>query len=215
MLAPEGGRAGAAPRDFIVPVRTPAGDHALVLHADPRCFLDPLLRTGLDRQAPAARPLLLRAQPSQLRYPSAPRLQAGGQGCRPLPSVVEDAPAMQALRAQLRHRCRPGLPRRGRAGCVPAGRPFRLGAAGRVDEHEAWHLRPAHLRAGSPLMALLSTGVLVAVALATWRQHRRNAQMAQTAQQQRLLEPFFHLPFIGMAVRSGSRRRWLRFNDRL
>jgi len=215
VLAPEGGEPGRAPLDFIVPVRTPAGDHALVLHADPRRFLDPLLRTWPTVSA-SGETLLLRAQPSQLRYLSAPRLQAGGQGAPPAPpSVVEDAPAMHALRAR-----QPGTAAgpdyRGvavLAAFQPVGHSDWVLLA-KVDEHEA--LAPARALAGwVSLMALLSTGVLVAVALAAWRQHRRNAQMAQAAQQQRLLEPFFHLPFIGMAVRSAADGRWLRFNDRL
>ncbi len=84
----------------------------------------------------------------------------------------------------------------------------------KVDVAEA--LAPARrLALWVSTIAAVALAALAAGVLAWLRQQRRHQQLAMRAESQQMLEPFFHLPFIGMAVTSAATGQWLRFNDRL
>ncbi len=68
------------------------------------------------------------------------------------------------------------------------------------------------------MVILFAVAAVSMMLLLLWRQQRRAHQLAllvRTAEQDRLLNYFYELPFIGMAIISPETRHWLRFNNRL
>ena len=65
------------------------------------------------------------------------------------------------------------------------------------------------------LIALLAILVVSAVMYLFWRQRAQNERLALQAQSDRLLQQFFDLPFIGIAISSYVTKHWLKCNDHL
>jgi PAS domain S-box-containing protein len=68
------------------------------------------------------------------------------------------------------------------------------------------------------LVGFAAVVAITAALLMLWRQQQRaerHASLAEKAKAERLLQKFFHMPFIGIARASPTTRRWTEFNDRL
>ena len=210
---------GSLRMDFVVPVQGRATNGgavsgALVLHVDPGQYLYPMIQAWPNASA-SGETLLLREEQGRALYLNELRFQSGAALALTAPLDTPELPVAAALRAG-RAGSVQGLDYRGEA-VLAAYRP--VGRTGwmllaKIDRSEA--LAPARAVAGwISLMAALALAILGGAALGLLRQQRHNDQLELRARNQQLLEPFFHLPFIGMAVRSAADGQWLRFNDRL
>ena len=68
------------------------------------------------------------------------------------------------------------------------------------------------------LMALAAVAAIMLALWQLWRQQRRAQQLELVAEKGRadkLLQNFFDLPFVGMAITSAQTNHWVRFNDHL
>ena len=213
------GADGRLRMDFVVPVQGagPLGGRvsgALVLHVDPGQYLYPLIQSWPNASA-SGEILLLREEQGRALYLNELRFRSGAALSLTSPLDTPELPAAVALRSRQTGAVE-GRDYRGET-VLAAYRP--VGQSGwmllaKIDQSEA--LAPARAVAvWVSLMAVLAVAILGAAALGLLHQQRRNDQLELRTRNQQLLEPFFRLPFIGMAVRSAPDGRWLRFNDRL
>jgi two-component system sensor histidine kinase/response regulator len=210
--------AGQLHLDFVVPIPAIAGsalpgNAALVLHVDPAQYLYPLIQAWPTASA-SGEFLLMRPQDGRVLYLNELRFRRGT--ALVLDSTL-DAPGPAASAVRLG---RPGIAEGADYRTVPVLAAYRpVGQSGwmllaKIDTAEA--MAPARaLAVWVSLMAALALTILAAVTTGWWRQRQRSELLLRQAQDRALLEPFFHLPFIGMAVRSGATGQWLRLNDRL
>lgn len=64
------------------------------------------------------------------------------------------------------------------------------------------------------LVALVAIGVVGAIAVMFWHQRLRTHRLELQAQSARLMQQFYDLPFIGIAVTSPETKLWVKCNDR-
>ena len=211
---------GGVHLDVVVPIRwsampgTGAGAGALVLRVDPARYFYPLIQRWPALSA-SGEILLLREHQGRVQVLNELRFRsATGMALATAPDTTS-LPTLPVVRA-------------GSAGAV-AGVDYRgvpVLAAYRPVGHANWVLMAKldeaealasarDLAVWVSLVAALALAMQCALVLVWWRQHQRSQRLAAQARNQQLLEPFFTLPFIGMAVRSAADGRWLQFNDRL
>ena len=205
--------------DFVVPiVDASAGTRRavglLVMHVDPSRFLYPSIQTW-PTVSESGEILLVRSGGGLVTYLNDLRFRPGSALLLQSPADATNLPAAIATRDGRPGRTE-GLDYRGvpvLAAYRPVGHSDWMLLA-KVDRAEA--LAPARrLALWVSGIAALALAVIAAGVLAWLRQQRSHHQLALLAESQQMLESFFHLPFIGMAVTSAVTGQWLRFNDRL
>lgn len=211
--------AGQVHLDFVVPIlggsaTARQAEGVLVLHVDPTRFLYPSIQTW-PTDSDSGEIILVRQREGTVSHLNDLRFRPGSAMLPPSPQDAMRLPL--AIAAMV-----------GAAGRID-GLDYRdvpVLAAYRPVDHSDWTLvaKLDRTEALEPARALaLRVSVIAAVALAAiaaavlaWlRQQRVHQLLLMRTESQQMLEPFFHLPFIGMAVTSAATGRWLRFNDRL
>ena len=203
--------------DMVVPLQQTSNGQrkavgALILHIDPRHFLFPYVQRW-PITSPSGETLLARREGDSVVF---------------INPLRHSKAAPLSLRQPLNESTRPTSfsVRTGQTGSM-AGIDYRgvsVLAAYRPVKGTDWHLVSKLDRDEvlAPLWRLVSWVSLVATAAlgmigaAMWLLWRQQAQARQfEAQSSRLLQHFYELPFIGMAITSPESKRWLKFNDRL
>lgn len=213
---------GRAYMDWIVPVvETGSADKrvaaTIVLRAAAGKFLFPLIQRW-PGMSPSAETLLVRREGESVLFLNSLR-HIEGAALQKRQALSElTLPAVAAVRAG-----QPGTMQgkdyRGVA-VLAAYRPIKgtdWHIVAKIDRDEVLApLQNLVLWVGAiAVLASLAIGVAL---LMLWRQQQRAqalALLAQTTRTDRLLQQFFDLPFIGMAMTSPASKYWLRFNDRL
>ena len=213
---------GQAYIDWIVPVveTAAAGKRVvavIVLRVAAGKFLFPLIQRWPGSSL-TAETLLASREGDSVLFLNALRHHQNGVPSERLSLSEQSLPAAVALRA-----AKPGVVQGNDYRGVP------VLAAYRPVQRTGWHIvaKIDRAEALAPLrelvlwvsalavLAFLAIGVAL---LGLWRQQQRTqalALLAQTTRTDRLLQQFFDLPFIGMAMTSPASKYWLRFNDRL
>jgi PAS domain S-box-containing protein len=190
---------------------------AIVLRVDPASFLYPLIQTW-PTASPSAETLLVRHDGESILYLNELRHRAGTALILKLPASSTTLPAALAVQA-------------GSPGTVQ-GKDYRgvdVLAAFRPVAGSDWHVVAkidrdevlAPMWQAMFWIGLIACTAVAAIMLALallWRQQRRTQALALLAQQRKadeLLEHFYDLPFVGMAITSPQSKHWLRFNERL
>ncbi|MEX2480376.1 MAG: PAS domain S-box protein [Gammaproteobacteria bacterium] len=209
------GQDGRPHLDFIAPLvqaGSPVG--AVVLRVDPARFLYPLLQSW-PTPSPSGEILLARVTGDAVTFLNAPRHRPDAALSRQRLHGDDRVVAVLALSnggdGTLSGTDYRGIPVLAAHQPVP-GTNWQL--ITKLDRAEA--LAPA--RRMGWWAALVALGAALPLGVAVWlllHQQRHAQQLQGRLTANRMLEQFFRLPFVGMAVMSPQTRQWLRCNDRL
>jgi PAS domain S-box-containing protein len=214
--------AGQVWLDLLAPLKQPMPEGprplgGVLLRVRAADFLFPLIQAW-PTQSPSAETLLFRREADQVLYLNELRHRPGTALRLRLPLASAELPAAIALRLGGTQSIE-GRDYRGNAVLAAsrpvAGTPWLIAA--KIDRREVE--RPLHVLVG--WISLVTLIAIVAVGLVLhrlWRQQQRNHQlalMASTGERDRLLNLFYDLPFMGMAIVAPDDCRFLQVNDRL
>ena len=210
--------AGNAHLDMVVPLVAPTPDHTplatVILHLAAQRTLLPAIR-GWPTKSESGETLVARQEGDEVVFLTDLRFRQGVNGPTRLRIDTPDLPAARALQAR-RPDTMTGVDYRG-ARVFAAYRPVEgtdWVLVAKVDEVEAMR-GSRQMALWVSLTAALSLMGVGAAVLLYLRQVRRAHRAALHAQEERSLQRFFHLPFVGMAVISPVTRKWLQFNEEL
>jgi PAS domain S-box-containing protein len=208
--------------DFVAPLikRTPAGSKAVgavVLRTQASTYLFPFIQTW-PTASPSAETLLLRREGDNVLFLNELRHRKGAPLNYRRPLDSPDLPAAMAIRDK-RIRTLEGRDYRGipvLASVSPVqGTDWLLVAKIDMDEVE----RPLYqLVTWVSIVALAALLVVVVTLRRLWLQQARNHRLeliARTGERDRLLNLFYNLPFMGMAIIDPHDQRWLHVNDQM
>ncbi len=210
---------GAIHLDYLVPLKplgTDRGIAAILLHAQVKDFLFPLIQRWPTPSA-SAETMLVRRDGDQVLYLNELRHQYHTALTLRTPLALNTPSATAVRLGQALHI--QTLDRRGTpvlAASHPVkGTPWFVVA--KIDHDEVM----APLKRLILWLSVVMVSALVALAGALyllWRQQQRALYLesiAQNAERDQLLKLFYDLPFVGMSIISPVTRHWLHVNDRL
>lgn len=214
--------AGEVSLDIVAPllIQTPAGKQpvaAVVLRIRAGAYLFPLIQTW-PAASPSAETLLVRRDGDQVLFLNELRYRRGMSLNFRLPLNAPDLPAAIVVRER-RAQTLAGEDYRG-IPVLAAVRPVRGSnwfLVAKVSEAEV--LRPLYQLIAWVNLVAVAALVLIGLLLRRLWRHKTYCHelelVARGAEKDRLLNLFYDLPFMGMAIIDADSQRWLRVNDRL